>query len=314
MKNLPPLNPLRAFEAAARHSSVRLAAEEMNVTPGAVSRQVKVLEDYLGVVLFRRLPSEITLTPEGEQYFQAISPLLWGLSDATVNLIGNKGVQIVHIRAYTTFAGKWLIPRLSSFADAHPNIEIRLTTSLEAVDFERENVDAAIRLGDGEYPGYEVDKLIENHLAPLCTPEYAEREQIHMAEDLVGKRLLHTLVRPDDWRIWIETVGLQGRLDWHVGPKYASSILAYHATLEHQGLMMAQKALFEEDLKKGRLIQPVGPTVTRGGFTYYLILRRNRLRNPALRRFRDWLVNECQSVQNDEPVIPAVPRYVGVGG
>jgi LysR family transcriptional regulator, glycine cleavage system transcriptional activator len=312
MKNLPPLNPLRAFEAAARHSSVRLAADEMNVTPGAVSRQVRVLEDHLGVVLFRRSPSEITLTAEGEQYFKAISPLLWGLSDATVNLTGRKGVQIVHIRAYTTFAGKWLIPRLSRFADAHPNIELRLTTSLDAVDFQRENVDAAIRLGDGDYPQYEVDKLIENHLAPLCTPEYAEREQIRVAQDLEGKRLLHTLARPDDWRIWIETVGLQGRLDWHLGPKYASSILAYQAALEHQGLMMAQKALFEEDLRQGRLIQPVGPTVTRGKFTYYLILPRNRMRNPAMRRFREWLQNECEALQNDEPVIPTAPRHSGM--
>jgi LysR family glycine cleavage system transcriptional activator len=310
MKNLPPLNPLRAFEVAARQGSIRLAAEEMNVTPGAVSRQVKVLEDYLGVVLFRRSPSEIVLTAEGEQYFKAISPLLWGVADATVNLTGGRGIQVVHIRAYTTFAGKWLIPRLSRFSDMHPDIEIRLTTSLEAVDFERENVDAAIRLGDGDYPGFEVDRLIENNLAPLCSPEYAAREMLHSVEDLVGKRLLHTLVRPEDWRIWIESVGPRSRIDWYSGPKYASSILAYQAALDHQGIMMAQTALFEDDLLKGRLVQPVGPAVSRGNFTYYLILPRNRLRNPALRRFREWLVAECRAMSDQETVISAVDRLL----
>lgn len=309
MRNLPPLNPTRAFEAAARHGSIRLAAEEMNVTPGAVSRQVKVLEDYLGVLLFRRTPSEIVLTAAGEQYFNAISPLLWGLADATVDLIGSKGLQVVHIRAYTTFAGKWLIPRLSRFSDVHPDIEIRLTTSLEAVDFERENVDAAIRLGDGDYPGFEVDRLVENYLAPLCTPEYADREQLRSGEDLAGKRLLHTLARPEDWRIWIETAGLKNKIDWYSGPKYASSMLAYQATLDHQGIMMAQKALFEDDLVKGKLVQPVGPTVTRGSFTYYLILPRNRLRSLAVRRFRDWLATECRAAAHEEAVVPAADRF-----
>lgn len=309
MRHLPPLNPLRAFEAAARHSSVRLAAEEMNVTPGAVSRQVKVLEDHLGVVLFRRAPSEIILTAEGEQYYNAISPLLWELSDATMHLTGSRERHVVHIRAYTTFAAKWLIPRLSRFNALYPNIEIRLTTSLEAVDFEREHVDAAIRLGEGNYPGLESDKLLENHIAPLCTPEYAETQGIKTAQDLVGKHLLHTLARPEDWRIWLETVGLLGRIDWRSGPKFASSILAYQAALENQGVMMAQKALFDEDLRKGRLIQPVGPTVSRGDFTYYLVLPRARLRNPALRKFRAWLLEICAMQTVDEPIVYAPPRY-----
>lgn len=285
----------------------------MSVTPGAVSRQVKALEDFLGVALFRRTPSEIVLTAEGEQYYQAISPHLWALADATKSLVGRKGQDVVHIRAYTTFAGKWLIPRLRSFTEKNPQIEIRLTTSLEAVDFDRENVDAAIRLGNGNYPGLEIERLIENHLAPLCSPEYALHEGLTTKTDLIGKQLLHTLVRPEDWRIWIESAGLGNRIDWYKGPKYASSILSYQAALDHQGVMMAQKAMFKDDLDSGRLVQPFGPTVTRGDFTYYLIFPRNRLRNPALRTFQDWLIDKCQAERIEEEVVPAIERG-GIAG
>lgn len=293
MNNLPPLNPLRAFEAAARHMSIRRAAEEMNVTPGAVSRQVKVLEEHLGVRLFRRSPSEIYLTAEGEQYFQAISSHLHSLADATRTLVGRKGQEIVRIRGYTTFCGKWLIPRIASFNAENEQTELRLTTSLEAVDFERENIDAAIRLGDGNFAGMEVDRLFDNDLVPLCSPRFARANGLREGADLRNVRLLHTMARPDDWRIWIEAANLSSVIDPYAGSKFASSILAYQAALDGQGVMMAQRALFREDMEHGLLVQPFGPTVSRGSFTYYLVLPRNRLRNPAMRRFRTWLLEQC---------------------
>ena len=294
MHDLPPLNPLRAFEAAARHRSIRKAAIEMSVTPGAISRQVKALENHLGVRLFRRSPSEIVLTAEGEQYYYAITIHLHGIADATKTLAGSKGDEIVRIRAYTTFGGKWLIPRIGSFDAENPNTELRLTTSLEAVDFERENVDAAIRLGSGEFPGLEVDRLFDNDLAPLCSPQFARENDIRSGADLARVKLLHTMARPEDWRIWIEATGLAGVVDWYAGTKFASSILAYQATLEHQGVMLAQLALFRDDIDAGKLVQPCGPVVSRGNFTYYFVFPRARLRNPALRRFRSWLLAQCE--------------------
>jgi LysR family glycine cleavage system transcriptional activator len=293
MNDLPPLNPLRAFEAAARHRSIRRAAEEMCVTPGAVSRQIKVLEEHLGIRLFRRSPSEISLTAEGERYFVAISSHFESLAEATRTLVGRKGQDVVRIRAYTTFSGKWLIPRIASFNAENPQTELRLTTSLEAVDFDRENVDAAIRLCDGHFPGLEVERLFDNELAPLCASQFAWKNNLCESADLCKVRLLHTMARPDDWRIWIEAAGLAGIVDSYVGAKFESSILAYHATLEGQGVMLAPKALFREDLERGLLIQPFGPTVSRGNFTYYLVFPRNRLRNPAMRRFRVWLSEQC---------------------
>jgi DNA-binding transcriptional LysR family regulator len=151
MDNLPPLNALRAFEAAGRLQSIRRAADELLVTPGAVSRQVQRLETYLGVRLFRRDPREIVLTTEGEQYLAGISRQLDGIREETQKLTGRKTVEILRVRAYTTFAMKWLIPRLSSFHATNPTTEVRLTTSNETVDFDRENVDGAIRLGDGNW-------------------------------------------------------------------------------------------------------------------------------------------------------------------
>ncbi|MDD9723432.1 LysR substrate-binding domain-containing protein [Sulfitobacter sp. PR48] len=308
MENLPPLNPLRAFEAAARHKSMRKAAEELFVTPGAISRQVKALETFLGHILFHRLPSEISLTAEGDQYFESITLHLNEIAHATKMLVGGKLQEIVHLRVYTTFAGQWLIPRLSSFAEAYPEIEIRMSTSVEAVDFERESVDAAIRLGDGRFPGLETIRLVENNLAPLCTPKYADQVALCSARDLIRTRRLHSMARPEDWRSWIETAGMAGQIDWYAGPKYASSMLVAQAVLDHQGIMLAQKSLFERELAAGLMVQPFGPTVDREDFTYYLVYPRNRLRNVALRRFQCWLEAECHSARSPKASIAAVDR------
>ena len=266
MDRLPPLNPLRAFEAAGRLRSIRRAAEELSVTPGAVSRQVQSLEAYLGLPLFRRDPREIVLTVEGEQYLEAVSGHLEGIRAAT--------------------------QRLTSFHDAHPMTEVRLTTSNETVDFERENVDGAVRLGDGVWPGVDVDKLLPNELVPLCTPAYRRKFELRSLEDIGRVRLLHSLIRPDDWKFWLEAAGI-GDIDPYAGAKFASSTLAYQATLEGQGIMMAQKALFVDDLKSRKLVQPFRPALDRGDHTYYFIYPRNRLRNPAFRKFRQWLLEQA---------------------
>jgi LysR family transcriptional regulator, glycine cleavage system transcriptional activator len=294
MRKLPPLNPLRAFEAAGRLQSIRRAAEELSVTPGAVSRQVQSLESHLGVRLFRRDPREIILTAEGEQYLAAISHHLDGIREATEKLTGKRGAKILRVRAYTTFAMKWLIPRLTTFHGELPTTEVRLTTSNEAVDFERESVDGAIRLGDGAWPGVEADRLMANELVPLCSPAFRRKHRLRRVQDLSGKRLLHSLIRPDDWKLWLDAAGAKG-IDPYAGDKFTSSTLAYQATLEGQGIMMAQKALFVDDLRAKRLVQPFGPVLNRGAFTYYFIYPRNRLRNPAFRHFRVWLLEQAHA-------------------
>ncbi|WP_424139531.1 transcriptional regulator GcvA [Roseomonas chloroacetimidivorans] len=293
MDRLPPLNPLRAFEAAGRLGSVRRAAEELGVTPGAVSRQVQVLENDLGVPLFRRSPSAMVLTAQGEQYLAAISPHFDGIREASRRLTGRRGPEVLKVRAYTTFAMKWLIPRLSIYQQTNRVTEVRLTTSLENVDFDREDVDCAIRLGDGNWPGLEADRLVPNELIPVCTESLQREAGLGTPGDLARVSLLHSLARPDDWRYWLEAAGLKG-IDPYAGPRYASSVLALQAAMAGQGVMIAQKALMTEDLRNDGLVQPFGPALDRGAFTYYLVYPPGRLRNPAFRRFRAWLMDQAE--------------------
>jgi len=307
MERLPPLNPLRAFEAAGRLQSIRRAAEELSVTPGAISRHVQSLETYLGVKLFRREPKEIVLTAEGERYLEAISKHLDGIREATHLLTGKRSVELLRVRAYTTFAMKWLIPRLGSFHAENKTTEVRLTTSNENVDFERENVDGAIRLGDGTWPGVEADRLMPNELVPLCIPAFRRAHPVKTVQDLAGLPLLHSFVRQDDWRYWLEAAGAHG-IDPYAGNKFASSTLAYQAALEGLGIMMAQKVLFLDDLRARPLVQPLRFTLDRGDFTYYFIYPRNRLRNPAFRRFRTWLLEQAQLASASSYRAPARSR------
>ncbi|CUX57935.1 Transcriptional regulator, LysR family [Agrobacterium genomosp. 13 str. CFBP 6927] len=299
MDMLPPLNSLRAFEAAGRLQSIRRAAEELLVTPGAVSRQVQRLETFLGIKLFRRDPREIVLTVEGEQYLAAVSRHLDAIREETQKLTGKRAKEILRVRAYTTFSMKWLIPRLRTFSDSNGSTEVRLTTSNETVDFERESVDGAVRLGDGNWPGLEVDRLMRNELVPLCSPAFAAEHVIRTTDDLQSVRLLHSLVRPDDWRFWLLAAGNE-KVDPYAGDKYASSTLAYQATLEGQGVMMAQKALFLDDIRAGRLVQPIDFSLDRGDFTYYFVYPRNRLRSPAFRRFREWLLAQAEQADRGD--------------
>ena len=294
MSKLPPLNPLRAFEAAGRLRSIRRAGQELCVTPGAVSRQVQSLEAHLGVRLFRREPHEIVLTAEGEQYLAAIVQHLDGIREATEKLTGLRAVEILRLRAYTTFSMKWLIPRLGTFHAENKTTEVRLTTSNEAVDFDRENLDGAIRLGDGTWPGVEVDRLVANELTPLCSPAFRREHQIKSLDDLARLPRLHSMVRPDDWSHWLAKADPGNKIDPYTGDKYASSILAYQATLEGHGIMMAQKVLFLDDLRAKRLVQPFDLLLDRGKFTYYFVYPRSRLRNPAFRRFRSWLIEQSK--------------------
>ena len=307
MNQLPPLNPLRAFEAAGRLKSIRKAAEELSVTAGAVSRQVQILETYLGVPLFRREARAAILTAAGEQYLAEITAHLDGIREATLKLTGVRGRSrdVLKVRAYITFAMKWLIPRLSSFHDANPATEVRITASLEAVDFEHEDVDCAIRLGDGNWPHCEVDKLVANELVPVCSPDYRREAKLKSPSDLAGRTLLHSLARPDDWMHWLNAVGLTG-IDPFAGLKYQSSVMVYQAAIEGQGIAIAQKFLVEDDLRRRRLVQPFAITCDRGNYTYYLIYPKNRLRNPSFRTFRQWLgeqaleASRVQDVHSDD--------------
>lgn len=288
MDRLPPLNAIRAFEVVARRLSITVAAEELHVTPGAVSRQIRTLEDALGIPLLVRGHRQIALTRAGEEYYRAVTKSMDGLREATVRLTRRTRRTQLKVRAYTTFAMRWLIPRLSSFHAANKSIEVLLTASLDPVDFRREDIDGAIRLGDGKWNGANAYRLVSNILVPVCSPSVSKT--VRSAADLQRQVLLHSIARPDDWACWLAAAKVDRQVDARSGMTYQSSAMAYAAALEGQGFAIAQRFLVEDDLASGKLVAPFRKAVDMGDFTYYLVTPADRAESASMATFRKWLL------------------------
>lgn len=292
MKNaFPPLNPLRTFEVAARLSSLTLAAEELNVSQVAVSRQVKVLEEYLGVTLFKRLHRGIELTEEGQQLFEGVTRALQDIANATRRVSRRGRRDILAIQSYTTFSQRWLIPRLTNFHDAFPKIEVRLSSSIVPVDFDTQNLDAAIRAGKGDWPDLHAEKLLDIELIPICSPDYRRQHKLEHPDDLAGVRLLHSMARPTDWAAWIKRVG--ANVNSEPGIRFESSALAYEAASLDSGVALAVKMFVKRQLQSGRLIAPFDATCY-SGEGYFLTWPRKIAPSPTLMKFLGWIREQMQ--------------------
>jgi LysR family glycine cleavage system transcriptional activator len=194
------------------------------------------------------------------------------------------------VRAYTTFALRWLIPRLSSFHAANAEIEVLLTASLDPIDFRKEDIDGAIRLGDGSWPETRAFRLMSNVLVPVCSPAVAK--QVREPGDLRDQVLLHSIARVDDWSYWLVSAGVDARVDARGGMTYESSAMAYTAAIEGQGFAIAQRFLVEAELAEGKLVQPFEETVDMGDFTYYLVTPADRRESASMKTFREWLLSQ----------------------
>ncbi|WP_337181847.1 transcriptional regulator GcvA [Shinella sp.] len=294
-RQLTPLNPIRVFEAAGRHLSLSKAAQELNVTQSAVSRQVKLLENILGIALFERTPRSVKLTTKGKQYLEDIGDAFAILEDATNRVRERNTPDIIKLRVYSTFALRWLIPRLPRFAQCHPKIEVQLMTLSPAskMDFEHELIDAYIRTGFGDWAGVRSDRLIQNHLVAVCHPDIAAR--LKTPSDLKHVTLLHSYARQDDWRKWINALKLEG-IDPVKGMKFENSGLAYQAAASGLGVAISQVALVQAELRQGTLVIPF-PYSLPAERTYYFVspLGHNSRR---VQVFRDWLISECDQDEN----------------
>src|ERR1700677_4484440 len=211
---LPSLNGLRAFEAAARHLSFTVAAAELNVTQTAISHQIRRLEEELGIRLFVRKNRALALTPEARDYLPGIRAAFNDLRLATERLLRKEKDRVLTISTLASLAAKWLLPRLSAFQEAHPGIDVRITTSTSLVDFQRDDVDAAIRYGRGQWPGLRADWLMADQLFPVCSPALLTRNRpLRCREDLAHQTLLHTSAGyGDDWRLWLTAAGLPANI------------------------------------------------------------------------------------------------------
>jgi LysR family transcriptional regulator, glycine cleavage system transcriptional activator len=299
LNRLPPLNALRAFVVAAKHLSFTKAANDLFVTPAAVSQQVKQLEDHLGVALFRRTNRALLLTDEG----QACLP---GLVDA-FNLLGTALDQIAHISnagALTvsvapSFAAKWLVPRLDSFRALYPDVDVRVSATMSVVDFETEDVDCAIRYGPGNYGALVSQKLMTEKVVPVCSPGLLKgKGALKKPADLKDYALLHD-DSPDqdpscpDWRMWLKAGGVDG-IDASRGLRFNQSSLVLEAAISGRGVALAKAQLAADDLQAGRLVQPFD-VITPLDFAYYFVCPQSKIALRKVEQFRTWLCEQAHA-------------------
>lgn len=288
MRDLPPLNALAAFEVVAREGSVRGAAAKLFVTAGAVSRQIRLLEEHFGTELFDRVGRGLVLTATGAAYFERIRHHLDGIRRAGSSMRAETTRTILRLRSYTTFATRWLIPRLSQFQLAEPTIEVRLSMVSDWDDLG--DFDAAIRLGGGGWPNLMARPLVPNILIPVCSP--ALGAGISHTANLLDQTLFYIRARPDDWGLWAAKAGLA--LDGVVERReFQSSAFAYEAAMEGQGVALAQRVLVEDDLVAGRLVAPLAIELDRGLDTYHLVWDAGNPQRNAVERLEQWLTGVC---------------------
>ena len=295
LRRLPPLNALKAFEAAARHGSVTRAARELSVTQGAVSRHVRALEHWLGTQLVERAQHGIRLTAAGTSYLRALRGALDQIDHATRQLQQSPDESLLRLKLPPTFAIRWLVPRLARFHARHPRIDVQITTSHERADFDREDIDACIHSEPEPPAGPGFRRLVGEVLLPVCSPRLLEREPLQTPADLARHVLLCSLNRPDDWPAWLAAAGVPD-VDGNSGLKFENAALAYQAAIDEAGVTIAQRALVQDDLAAGRLVAPLAmPLRTPGG--YYLAYPPYRPRTARVAAFEDWIAGEAQAAE-----------------
>jgi LysR family glycine cleavage system transcriptional activator len=291
---LPSLNGLRAFEAAARHLSFTRAASELNVTQTAISHQIKRLEEELGLRLFVRQNRALELTREARDYLPGIRAAFNDLRLATDRLLQKGDDNVLTISTLASFAAKWLLPRLSAFQAAHPEIDVRMTTSTSLVDFARDNVDAAIRYGRGQWPGVRSMWLMADEVFPVCSPELLNgKHPLRQPEDLRHHVLLNTSSYEDDWRQWLTAAGLPPDISEQRGVTFDLVFMTVQAAIDGAGVAMGRTTYVRDDIAKGRLVVPfdIALPVDAG---FYLVSPEGGIDRPKLRAFRQWLAASAQ--------------------
>ena len=290
-RRLPPLNALRAFEAAARHESFTRAAEELCVTQGAVSHQVKALEAELGVKLFNRERQRLVITGAGRDYLTVVRDALDRIAVGTERLMQRQSSGVLTVSTSPDFAAKWLVYRLGRFAEAHPEIDLRISATMHHVDFAREDVDLAVRHGDGNWPGLDVMRLSPEQLFAVCSPKLvAGRQRLAKPSDLLKTPLLH-LDDSKAWSQWFDAAGVADAETSH-GLTLNRASMLIDAAVDGQGVALARTTLAAWDIINGRLVRPfdVGLKLAK---TYWIVCPKATSTKPKIATFRDWLLAEA---------------------
>lgn len=290
-----PLTALRVFEAAARRESFLLAAEELGITPGAVSRQIKALETELSVRLFERFNRAVRLTDAGRRLAEGVRRGLNEIAGA-VQEIRNPTTAPLVVTAMHSFAARWLVPRLRYFNERHPDITVLVSASDTAVDLVREGYDVAIRFGIGPYPTFASKKLVSLFLYPVCTPDFLARNPLKTPADLDRVLLLadvNLAFREPAWSDWLALAGAPD-VDWRRGLMFSNVYLAIEAALAGQGVALAEEALVIDELRAGRLVKPFDIELP-SPFSQWILTLPEKAERPDIRRFRNWMVAQVDA-------------------
>lgn len=297
-RRLPPLNSLRAFEAAARHLSFKKAAEELHVTPAAISQQVRSLEEYAGTPLFFRLTRAMRLTDAGQAALPALREGFDKLAEGAQAMRTDWRRGILTVSVVPSFGAKWLVPRLERFREAYPDYDVRIDATDALATFSGDGVDVGLRYGRGTYRNLSSLCLMSETAYPVCSPRLLERgPPLKRPEDLRHHTLLHVQWKIEDeagpnWRMWLKAAGIEG-IDHDRGPRFSVESMAVEAAVEGQGVALVSSALVKSDLRSGRLVRPFPPSICMATqFCYYLVYPETKADEPKVMAFRDWVLGE----------------------
>jgi LysR family glycine cleavage system transcriptional activator len=296
---LPPLNALRAFESAARHLSFKKAADELHVTPAAIGHQIKNLEDYLGVPLFRRLNRAVLLTDAAQACLPDLREGFERLAAGVDRIRAHGERRLLVVSVGPTFALKWLVPRLTHFRDRHPDITVRVETTAEMVDLTRGGVDLAIRFCGAVSAGLAAETLFDEEIVPVCAPRLMEGEHpLRRPEVLRAHTLIHVEGESADpsqpsWQTWLEAAGVAG-VDTRRGLHFTQTLTAAQAAIDGQGVALLGQTCLLDDLAAGRLIRPfaLGFPIA---YAYRMVSRQAAFHQPTVTAFRAWLREEAEA-------------------
>ncbi|MGB8622493.1 MAG: transcriptional regulator GcvA [Paracoccaceae bacterium] len=295
---LPPLNGLRAFEAAARHRSFKKAAEELHVTPAAISQQVRALEEFVGRPLFRRLTRAIVLTDAGAAAAPHLKEGFERLRQGAEVMRLGRVSNVLTVSVAPSFAAKWLVPRLDRFRSRHPDYDVRIDAADALANFEEDGVDLALRYGSGTYANLVSDCLMSEFSFPVCSPRLlADGPPLREPSDLAAHTLLHVQWKMEaetapNWRMWLRAAGATN-VDVERGPRFSVDSMAVQAAIEGHGVALASNALASDDIEAGRLVRPFPPSVCEATkFCYYLVFPPENAEDPKVKAFRGWIKEE----------------------
>lgn len=296
MRDLPPPNALKAFEAAARHGSLSRAATELHVTHGAVSRQVKQLEDFLGCELFHRLPRGLQLTARGREFAFGVQSAFDQIRESVEAVRVDREQQVLTVSTLASLAARWLVPRLHRFQNAHPELEIRLSTSPQLVDFDRDGIDMSIRYGRGRWPGVTAVRLFTPEEFPVCSPTLLKgAHPLRTPADLKHVPLLHDTTHRH-WQQWLELAKVRG-VDPRQGLVVEDMNVLIQAAIEGQGVALASAPLVQAEIAAGRLVKPFALNLP-VELAFYAVHPKSRGADPSVQAFADWLKDEASETSH----------------